>query len=218
MTRRPNWFGREFSFDLPLGIYPIIVERLRGTPARLEDRIRLLPVKTLTRRDRNTWSIQENAGHLLDLEPLGMDRLDDFAAGRLTLRAADLANRKTYEANHNASAIEELLLSFRAARRAFVERLEGFDQAFGLRTATHPRFKKEMRVVDLAFFIAEHDDHHLARITELIRLFESQITTGGSRGIKLQRAKPPQPCADGLSESVSKPPETCADGLSSPSG
>jgi hypothetical protein len=26
-----------------------------------------------------------------------------------------------------------------------------------------------MRVIDLAFFAAEHDDHHLARITELIR-------------------------------------------------
>jgi hypothetical protein len=25
-----------------------------------------------------------------------------------------------------------------------------------------------MRLLDLAFFIAEHDDHHLARITELI--------------------------------------------------
>jgi hypothetical protein len=29
----------------------------------------------------------------------------------------------------------------------------------------------EIRVIDLAFFIAEHDDHHLARISELKRLF-----------------------------------------------
>jgi uncharacterized damage-inducible protein DinB len=178
MIRRPNWFSRDFSFDCPLWTYPNIVERLRGTPARLEDRIGLLPVKTLTRRDRNNWSIQENAGHLLDLESLGMERLDDFTAGRETLRAADLANRKTHEANHNSSAIKDTLLSFRAARLVFVERLDGFDQAFVQRTATHPRLKTEMRVLDLAFFIAEHDDHHLARITELIRLFESQV--GGS--------------------------------------
>jgi hypothetical protein len=26
-----------------------------------------------------------------------------------------------------------------------------------------------MRVIDLAFFVAEHDDHHLARITQLKR-------------------------------------------------
>ena len=42
-------------------------------------------------------------------------------------------------------------------------------------TARHPRLKKEMRVLDLAFFIAEHDDHHLARISELIRRFQSQV-------------------------------------------
>jgi hypothetical protein len=28
-----------------------------------------------------------------------------------------------------------------------------------------------MRVIDHAFFIAEYDDHHLAKITELIRGF-----------------------------------------------
>jgi len=26
-----------------------------------------------------------------------------------------------------------------------------------------------MRVIDMAFFTAEHDDHHLARMTELAR-------------------------------------------------
>ena len=30
-----------------------------------------------------------------------------------------------------------------------------------------------VRPVDLAFFIAEHDDHHLARISELRRLFKA---------------------------------------------
>jgi hypothetical protein len=30
-----------------------------------------------------------------------------------------------------------------------------------------------MRVFDMAWFVAEHDDHHLARMTELQRLFET---------------------------------------------
>ena len=37
------------------------------------------------------------------------------------------------------------------------------------RTALHPRLGLPMRAVDHAFFVAEHDDHHLARITELLR-------------------------------------------------
>jgi len=86
------------------------------------------------------------------------------------LTAADMTNRKTHEANHNANTIENILATFREERMAFVHRLDGYDQAFVQRTAIHPRLEKSIRVIDLAFFIAEHDDHHLARISELKRL------------------------------------------------
>ncbi len=171
MIRRIDWLERAFSFDFPAGMYPIIVERLRGTPARLEDRVRSVPREILTRRDGDDWSIQENAGHLFDLEALGTGRLDDFEAGREVLQPADMQNRKTYEANHNAKAVEDILASFRAARAEFVQRLEAFDEAFISRTAIHPRLERAMRVVDLAYFAAEHDDYHLALIAELIRKF-----------------------------------------------
>jgi hypothetical protein len=32
----------------------------------------------------------------------------------------------------------------------------------------HPRLKRLMRLVDHLYFVAEHDDHHLARIWELV--------------------------------------------------
>ena len=175
MVERYLWFEREFSFDfLPLWMYPNVVERVRGTPARLEDLVRSAPPETLTRREQDKWSIQEHAGHLLDLEQLGMNRLDDYEAGRETLHAADVENRKTHEANHNAAAIENILASFRAERMEFVRRLDEYDEAFVQRVALHPRLKKKIRVLDLVFFIAEHDDHHLSRISELIRLFAKQ--------------------------------------------
>jgi uncharacterized damage-inducible protein DinB len=151
-------------------MYPNIVERLRGTPARLEDLTRGCSREELTRRDGGKWSIQEHAGHLLDLEPLGMNRLDDFENGAETLHAADVENRKTHEANHNANPIDSILADFRAERTEFVRRLDRYDEAFVQRTAIHPRLKMKIRVIDLAFFIAEHDDHHLARISELKRL------------------------------------------------
>ena len=49
-------------------------------------------------------------------------------------------------------------------------RLEKYDEAFITRTALHPRLLTPMRVIDLCFFVAEHDDHHLARIWELLQL------------------------------------------------
>lgn len=169
MIEHIAWFERRFKFDLPLWMYPNVLERLRGTPARLEDRLLNLPRELLIRRDGDKWSIQEHAGHLLDLEALETVRLEDYAAGRETLTPADLQNRKTYEAGHNSKEIREILTAFRAERTEFVARLEALDAEFLERSAIHPRLKTSMRVIDLAFFKAEHDDHHLARISELIR-------------------------------------------------
>ena len=170
MVDRMEWIKRQFSFELPVSLYANVVERVRGTPARLEDLVRGLSTEVLTRRDNDKWSIQEQAGHLLDLEPLGMNRLDDYEAGRETLQAADMENRRTHEANHNADKIENILNAFRRERMEFVRRLDAYDEAFVQKTALHPRLKMQVRPIDLAFFIAEHDDHHLARISELKRL------------------------------------------------
>lgn len=170
IVERKAWFERRFSFDLPAWMYPNILERLRGTPARLEDRVGSLPREMRVWRDGDKWSIQEHAGHLLDLEALEAKRLEDYAAGRERLTPADLENRKTYEADYNSKEIGEILRAFRKERMEFVERLESLDDDFKERSAIHPRLGLPMRVIDLAFFKAEHDDHHMARISELIRM------------------------------------------------
>jgi hypothetical protein len=83
-----------------------------------------------------------------------------------------MTNQKTDDANHNANTIENILSAFRKERMDFVSRLDSYDEVFVQRTATHPRLKTNIRVIDLAFFIAEHDDHHLARISELKKLLK----------------------------------------------
>ena len=150
-------------------MYPNVLERLRGTPARLEDRLRKLRAQVLVSKTNDQWSIQEHAGHLLDLEPLSLVRLDDYAAGRSILVAADITNRKTHEAGHNLKPLQSILSSFRSERERLVDKLESLDESFIQRTAIHPRLNIPMRVIDFAFFMAEHDDHHLARISDLIR-------------------------------------------------
>jgi uncharacterized damage-inducible protein DinB len=168
--KRTKWVERSFEFNLPAGVFPSVVERLRGTPARLEEMVRALPARALTRRVGELWTVQEQVGHLVDLDELHEGRLEDYERGLEVLRPADMSNRKTYEADHNAARIEDLLGRFREARAAFVRRLEALDEEGVARTALHPRLQKPMRVIDLALFVAEHDDHHLASITELARL------------------------------------------------
>jgi uncharacterized protein YPO0396 len=93
-----------------------MIERVRGTPARLEDRLRSVSPELLTRRENERWSMQENAGHLLDLESLVSQRVDEYVAGAERLHAADMSNRKTYEANHNYVSVDIILKSFRQQR------------------------------------------------------------------------------------------------------
>jgi hypothetical protein len=44
---------------------------------------------------------------LYDLEQLWYGRIEDFLSGEKTLRAADLSNTKTHEANHNKKSQQE---------------------------------------------------------------------------------------------------------------
>src|SRR5262245_32964885 len=110
------WTERPFHFDFPVSKFWDLLERLRGTPARLEERVRGLSAHVLTRREPPTWSIQQNIGHLLDLGYLPMQRIGEILAGQPVLCAADMANRKTNEANHNSVPVETLLAAFREER------------------------------------------------------------------------------------------------------
>ena len=167
MAKVLRWLDRKFSFDLPAEMYPNVVERLRGTPARAEDIVRGVPADVLTRRDGDTWSAQENIGHLLDGEPFCVQRVADILNGRPRLRDADLTNRKTHEANHNAASIDDILSSFRELRTKLVGQLDELPDSAFERAATHPRLEQPMRLLDWMFFVAEHDDHHLAHVTRL---------------------------------------------------
>lgn len=168
MSEVPIWFERKFVFSFPLELHPNVRARLRGTPARLEEALRGRSHETLIRKAPGKWSAQEHAGHLLDLEPLWLARVDDYVSGSDRLTVADLTNRKTSEANHNLRPPEQILADFRVARRGLLKRVEELDASLYARTLPHPRLKTPMRLVDHLYFVAEHDDHHLARIWELV--------------------------------------------------
>ena len=170
MITKTKWIERSFELNYPLGMFPNFMERIKGTPARLEELLHSLPKTILTVKPEHGWSIQEHAGHLLDLDELHSGRVDDFIFRAKTLRAWDGTNRKTHDAHHNTHSADDILRAFREARSRFVQRLEILDDETHHVVALHPRIQKPMRVVDMVFFTAEHDDHHLSSITELARV------------------------------------------------
>lgn len=166
------WFSRKFDFPSSQNIFPSIIERLWGTPIRLEEKLRAVPADITTINVDGSWSIRQNIGHLTDLEPLWQDRVDDILSGKPTMRPADLQNTKTHQANHNDVPTEVLLKDFREIRKQTLDMLEGLSEEDVFKSALHPRLNTPMRMMDLFVFVAEHDDHHLARISELVRMLK----------------------------------------------
>ncbi len=161
------WFDRKFELGLSPDAAPELLARLRSAPDRLAAAVEGLSSEILTKRPNDKWSIQENAGHLFDLESLWDQRLDDYDRGAAALHPADLENRKTHQAAHNERPISGILADFRSARLAVVDKIAAMTSAELSRTALHPRLQQPMTVVDLCYFVAEHDDHHLATIDRL---------------------------------------------------
>lgn len=169
MITQIKWVNLSFDTNIPPGKFPAIIERLAGTPSRLEEKLQNAPYLILTQPYNNGWSIQEHAGHLVDLEELVSNRLDDFELGKDLLTAADMTNKKTYAAKHNKHEISAILKNFIAIRTATIKRLQAYDETMIKRTAMHPRLQVPMSITDVAHFFAEHDDHHLATISNITK-------------------------------------------------
>ena len=162
------WINRQFEFSARENILPGIIERLEGTPMRLEAKVKGLPEEVLAEKHNSKFSLKEHIGHLSDLEPMWMGRLDEILAGQEAMRAADMKNKKTAEAGHGDKYIKVLLKEFKSARQYMVKRLRELPESAAFLASFHPRLQKTMRIMDLFQFVAEHDDHHLARMTELL--------------------------------------------------
>lgn len=159
--RRTPWFERRF---LPIddnGLLPGILERLDGTPARVAS---LIGMRAPAVAAQSGWSPAQELGHLIDLEPLWLARVHDIVEGRQELTVADLSNRATHEGDHDRWPLDALATRFTTERARLVAALRALTPDDLDRAARHPRLGTPMRAIDLAYFVAEHDDHHLARL------------------------------------------------------
>ena len=147
---------------MPVTAFPAVLERLRGTPARMAELIAGATDDQLRRHDSDAWSAKRHLGHLDDLHALDELRLGEYLSGAETLTAADPKNRLTWESGHDATAASQLVARFRAHRDELITQMERLSETQIASTAIHPRLRRPLRLIDWAYFVAEHDDHHLA--------------------------------------------------------
>jgi uncharacterized damage-inducible protein DinB len=159
-----EWFDRKFPPIADNGLLPNIIERLEGTPARISAKVSTITVFP-SPGSSGRWSIKKEIGHLSDLEPLWLKRTLQIIDNIPLLEVTDITNQKTQKANHDERGIEDLVAEFKESRQQLVDVLRKVKDEDLNKSALHPRLGIPMKIIDLAYFVAEHDDHHLAKIT-----------------------------------------------------
>lgn len=148
---------------------PLLVERILGTPARLASLCAHVPVERLALHRQGSWCAMEHIGHLMHLDEHMLERMEDFAARRPTLCAIDLKAREGRLAGQCVRALGDVLEELRLGRHELVARISALDPGALRHRALHPCKGRPMTVSDQVFFIAEHDDHHLAVLRSLLQ-------------------------------------------------
>ena len=164
---RQKWTDHVFPLGIDTGWSDNIRTRLADVTIRLRHHCNNLSDEQLSNQPAGKWSIKEHVGHLIDLESLHTKRLHEFDKMQAKLSAADMSNAKTEASDHRLRSIGDLISEFSEVRKGFLRLLEQLSEDSLKHQAMHPRLLKKMRPVDLLFFTAEHDDHHIATICEI---------------------------------------------------
>jgi hypothetical protein len=158
------WFEREFKFGLAPGMLPFFLERLSFTPLRIEQKVRGVSDQILSEKLDGKWSVKQNIGHLGEVDEIAMKRIEEMLSGIPTLSPAVFEPRKDY----NKQPVAEVIGYFNSNRKKNIELYQSLSEIDLVKSSVHPRLKVNMNPVDLAYFDAEHDDHHLVRINEIL--------------------------------------------------
>lgn len=164
MMKKLEWFERQFEFGLPVGMLPFYIERLKGTISRIEAKVIGVPEDILSHKLDGKWSAKQNIGHLAEVDEIANRRINEMIAGIPVLSPAVFEPGKDY----NHQTVHEVLAYFLRNRTKNIDRYNELTLEELGKSSLHPRLKAMMTPVDLAWFDAEHDDHHLVRINEII--------------------------------------------------
>ena len=158
-----SWFERVFTFGLPTGMLPFFIERLEGTAARIESKIKGISEEILSQRLDNKWSIKENIGHLAEVDEVALKRIGEIISGVSPMSRAVFEPQPYHE-----WPINKVFKFFHETRIQNIRRYSDLNPEDLEKSSLHPRLNLMMTPVDLAWFDAEHDDHHLVRINEIL--------------------------------------------------
>jgi uncharacterized damage-inducible protein DinB len=158
------WFERKMTFGLPIEMLPFYLERLEGTAVRVEQKVKGLDEKSLSEKFNDKWSIKQHIGHLTEVDRINNKRIDEMTSGATMMSPAVFEPQ-----DYNPWPIEKVVEHFQKTRIENITKYKSLTESSLVKTSIHPRLKIPMTPVDLAWFDAEHDDHHLVKISDIIK-------------------------------------------------
>jgi GNAT superfamily N-acetyltransferase len=164
-AQKLEWFQREFRFGAPAGMLPFFLERLAGTLPRMQAKVKNVPDEILSKKVDDKWSIKQNIGHLAEVDQIARIRISEMIGNVSPMSPAVFEPK----ADYNAMDITNIISLFERNREANLLAFRSLSLPELERSSFHPRLKVWMNPIDLAFFDAEHDDHHLVRINEILQ-------------------------------------------------
>jgi hypothetical protein len=167
--KKLEWFERQFSFGVPAGMLPFYLERLQGTTARLYKKVEGVSEEILSNKLDGKWSVKQNIGHLAEVDEIANKRIDEMVQGITPMSPAVFEPKLDY----NSKPIKEVIALFANNRKENLKKYKQLNDETLAKSSIHPRLKVQMTPVDLAYFDAEHDDHHLVRINEILTALNS---------------------------------------------
>lgn len=166
---QPKWFDRRFYFKNKMEEYERLLSKLNHHQTIIKSKVKNLNDDLLNYQPVGKWSIKEHIGHLRILESLWQLRFLELKQNNHEMSPADLNNSATDSANFNQYSIEQLLNYFEKERVKTIQLLNSFQGNDFTHTLFHPRLQQPMRIIDLMYFVSEHDLHHIDTITTIIQ-------------------------------------------------
>lgn len=140
----------------------------------LEGLLNRVPDSVLSEKPMGKWSIKEVLGHLADCDrDIFLPRLKTICKEPHPEFENIDQDRLVEESAWNDRSLEEILRALKEERYAVVDYLRSVPEEQWIRSGVFPN-GKDRTIFDVAYYISQHDAHHLRSIAML--LHESHLT------------------------------------------
>lgn len=148
-------------------IHPVLQEKLRSQYFLIKEIISGLPESKIGwRKEEGKWNIHEQIAHLVQYQPVFLERIQKITEGNTPAFERYNANNDAAFEFRKQLSIQTLLIQLELDRTKILDFISGLEAADLKKTGVHPKFGTLTLVQWIEFFVL-HEAHHIFSIFQL---------------------------------------------------